>query len=139
MGSVYAEIELVNGEDLVLLRLGHIREEDVRRVTVQAHVDSGADLMCLNERVNAQLQLPVKRRIPATLADGSIADLALVGPLDVIFENRRANVDALVLPGDAEVLLGAIPMEYMDVLIDPRRRRLIVNPEHPYRAQVKLA
>jgi hypothetical protein len=95
--------------------------------------------MCINEQINGQLQLRERGRIPATLADGSIADLALVGPLEVIFENRRANVDALVLPGDAEVLLGAIPREYMDVLVDPRRRRLIVNPEHPYRAQVRLA
>jgi hypothetical protein len=136
---VYADIELVNGADRVLLELGQLAEPDVRRVSVRAHVDSGADLMCINEQINGQLQLRERGRVPATLADGPIADLALVGPLEVIFENRRANVDALVLPGDAEVLLGAIPREYMDVLVDPRRRRLIVNPEHPYRAQVRLA
>jgi hypothetical protein len=50
-----------------------------------------------------------------------------------------ANVDALVLPGNTNVLLGAIPMEYMDVLVDPRNQRLIVNPEHPMRAQTIMA
>jgi len=44
----------------------------------------------------------------------------------------------MVLPGDAEVLLGAIPMEDMDVLIHPLRQELIVNPEHPYFAVTKL-
>jgi transcriptional regulator of met regulon len=44
-----------------------------------------------------------------------------------------------LINGADRVLLGAIPMEYMDVLTDPRRRRLVVNPEHPYRAQVRLA
>lgn len=52
------------------------------------------------------------------------------------FKNRRCVVDAMVLPGDNEMLLGAIPMEDMDVLIDPARRELVVNPEHPYRPQM---
>jgi hypothetical protein len=44
----------------------------------------------------------------------------------------------MVLPGDAEILLGAIPTEDMDVLIDPKQQKLIVNPEHPYIAQKHL-
>jgi clan AA aspartic protease len=136
---VYADIELVNGEDLVLLRLGHIDESQVRKLSTKAMVDSGAYYMGINERINAQLQLPVKRMVPATLADGQIVELSLVGPLEVRFENRVANVDALVLPGNTNVLLGAIPMEDMDVLVDPRNQRLIVNPEHPMRAQTIMA
>ncbi|WP_157098062.1 hypothetical protein [Niabella ginsenosidivorans] len=45
---------------------------------------------------------------------------------------------AMVIPGENELLLGAIPMEDMDVLIHPQRRELVVNPEHPYYAQMKL-
>jgi hypothetical protein len=44
----------------------------------------------------------------------------------------------MVLPGDSEMLLGAIPMEDIDVLIHPLRQELIVNPEHPYITQMKL-
>ena len=44
----------------------------------------------------------------------------------------------MVLPGDSEPLLGAIPLEEMDVLIDPLRQELIVNPEHPDMAVLKM-
>ena len=44
----------------------------------------------------------------------------------------------MVLSGDNEILLGAIPLEDMDVLIDPLRQELIVNPDHPYYAQMSL-
>lgn len=46
--------------------------------------------------------------------------------------------NAMVLPGDAEPLLGAISLEDMDVLIHPLRQELIVNPDHPYFAQMKM-
>ena len=62
----------------------------------------------------------------------------MVGPIEVRFKNRRCVVDAMVLPGDNELLLGAIPLEDMDVLVNPYRRGLIVNPEHPYFAQMSL-
>ena len=74
----------------------------------------------------------------AQLADGTLVQLEVVANVEVRFANRRSNVDALVLPGDAGPLLGAIPMEDMDVLVDPLRRQLIVNPEHPDMAQVFL-
>jgi hypothetical protein len=54
-----------------------------------------------------------------------------MGPIGVRFSNRRAICSAFVLPGDSELLLGAIPMEEMDVVILPKRQELVVNPEHP--------
>lgn len=62
----------------------------------------------------------------------------VVGPIEVKFKNRRTVCNALVLHGDNEPLLGAIPIEDMDVLINPQRQELIVNPEHPYFAQMKM-
>ena len=44
----------------------------------------------------------------------------------------------MVLPGNEEVLLGAIPMEEMDLLIHPSKEELIVNPEHPLKPQMTL-
>jgi clan AA aspartic protease len=138
MGLVYANITLVSIEDKILAKNKIIPETSIRAIRVNALVDSGAYFLAINERVQEQLGLSVIRKAPAALANGSIVDLGIVGPVEVIFENRIATVDAMVLPGEAEVLLGAIPMEAMDVLIDPRRQMLVVNPEHPIRPQYSL-
>jgi len=72
------------------------------------------------------------------MANGSVVEYDVVGPIRVKFANRTATCNAFVLPGDGEPLLGAIPMEEMDVLIHPQRQELIVNPEHPNYAQLKM-
>jgi clan AA aspartic protease len=138
MGLVYAEIELINAEDLLLARRHIIGEEEVKRIKVNMMVDTGSVYMCINENIQQQLQLQVKEKRKGQLANGSIVEYDVVGPIEVKFENRRCNVDAMVLPGDNEPLLGAIPLEDMDVLIHPYKQKLIVNPEHPYFAQMKL-
>jgi clan AA aspartic protease len=138
MGLVYADIELVSIDDLVLHRRGYLPEEKIKRTTVKAWVDSGAYMLAINEHLKAQLDLPVMDHQEAELADGSHQTFEVVGPVDVRFANRSTTVRALVLPGNAEVLLGSIPMEDMDVLIDPKQQRLIVNPENPYMAKKHL-
>ena len=72
------------------------------------------------------------------MADNRIIDCDVVSPIVLIFQNRRFSGSALVLPGDCEPLLGTIPLEEMDVLIHPLGQELIVNPEHPLFAQLKL-
>lgn len=138
MGLVYAEIELVRGADVVLAQEGFIEPEQIRRCTVQALVDSGATMLAIPEIVRSQLELRKTREIEADLADGSSVSLDVVGPVEVRFQNRRTFVEAIVTPNSTTVLLGAIPMEGMDVLIDPKRQRLIVNPESPEIAKMML-
>ncbi|MFI5137379.1 MAG: aspartyl protease family protein [Sphingobacteriales bacterium] len=138
MDLIYAEIELINGEDLVLARRHIIGEDEVKRMPVNMLVDTGSVYMCINESIQEQLQLPVLEQRLGQLANGHIVEYNVVGPLEVRFKNRRCSVDAMVLPGDNEPLLGAIPLEDMDVIIHPYRRELIVNPDHPYFAQMKL-
>jgi hypothetical protein len=89
-------------------------------------------------RLRAQLGLTKIEELLVELADGSRLALDVVGPVEIRFKNRRASVDALVLPGDSDVLLGAVPLELMDVLIDARNQRLIVNPAHPDQAQLNV-
>ncbi|HOY11519.1 MAG TPA: hypothetical protein PLY70_00200 [Saprospiraceae bacterium] len=101
-------------------------------------VDSSACNLCINEVIQEQLQLPVLEKKKAQLANGSIEEFEVVGPIEIRFKNRRCNIDAFVLPGDTEPLLGAIPMEEMDLIIHPLRQELQVNPEHPYFAQMTL-
>ncbi len=138
MGLVHAEIELINGADLIRLEDGYITENKVRKVFANMLVDSGAYMMAINQEIKAQLGLKVKSVRTAQLADGSVIDLEIVGPIEVRFKNRDCSVNAMVLPGDAEPLLGAIPMEEMDVLIHPNQNMLIVNPKHPNVAQLSL-
>jgi clan AA aspartic protease len=138
MGLVYADIELINAIDLGLVRRYKIGEEEVKRMQVNMLVDTGSVYMCINETVQEQLQLDVIEKRKGILADGRIVEYDVVGPIEVRFKNRRCVVDAMVLPGDNELLLGAIPLEDMDVMINPYRRELIVNPEHPHFAQMTL-
>lgn len=85
-----------------------------------------------------QLRLPFIEKRKAQLANGHVAEYDIVGPVVVKFKNRRTVSEAMVLQGDSEPLLGAVPLEGMDVLIHPLRQELIVNQEHPYFAQMKL-
>lgn len=138
MGIIYAEIELINGDDLALARRHIIGEDEIKRMTVSMLVDTGSVYMCINQSVQEQLQLNIVEKRKGQLADGSIVEYDVAGPIEVRFRNRRCVVDAMVLPGDSEMLLGSISLEDMDVVIHPYRRELIVNPEHPYFAQMKL-
>lgn len=138
MGLVYAEIDLISVDDMVLHRRGYLDEEKIKQVRVSALVDSGAYMLCINENVRAQLDLPLIEKQFSRLADETLLELDVVGPVEIRFENRSTTVRAIVLPGNSEVLLGAIPMEDMDVLIDPKRQKLVVNPEHPYVATKHL-
>ncbi|MDY6785107.1 MAG: retroviral-like aspartic protease family protein [Cyanobacteriota bacterium] len=138
MGITYAEIDLIRSDDLALLRAGYLEEKRVRRLKVTALVDSGASMLTISESIKEQLQLPKVDEQQAELADGSVIGIEVVGPVEVRFKNRVAIVSALVLPGEAEVLLGAIPMQAMDVLVDPKQERLIVNPKSPDRARMLL-
>ena len=138
MGLVYAEIELINFVDLANAKKHIIGQEEVKRTWVNALVDSGAIMLTINDSIKEQLGLDVLEHRTCETADGRIMKLEVVGPIEVKFKNRRSLTQALVMPGDNEVLLGAIPMEEMDVLIHPARQELIIHPDHPYLAQMKL-
>ena len=138
MGLVYAEVQLINGEDLLMARRNMIGEEEIKQMTVNALVDTGAYTLRINENIQEQLQPPLLEKRMGNMADGRIKEYGVVGPIELKFKNRRTMVNAMVLPGDNEVLLGAIPLEDMDVLIHPQRQELIDNPDHPYFAQMKL-
>jgi clan AA aspartic protease len=135
MGLVYADLELVSADDLALHRRGFLPEEQIKRMRVSALVDSGSYMLVINDQIKQQLDLPVLGEQTARLADESEIRAEVVGPVEIRFENRRTTVEALLFHGNVEPLLGAIPMEDLDVIIDPKGQRLIVNPESPYIAR----
>ena len=139
MGYVHAEIELTNYEDLVFQQHGWAAEAEVRRVATTALVDSGSWDLVLNEEIQQQLQLSLVGKELVRLADETLLEVDVVGPVQVRFEDRTTLVGrAVVMPAASEVLLGAYPMEGLDVFIDPKRERLLVNPKSPDNPKSKI-
>lgn len=138
MGLIYAEIELINADDLSLVRKNYLDPEDVKKITINMLVDTGAYNLCINEDIQSQLQLAFVEKRSAYTADNRLIEMDVVGPVFLKFKNRTTSCLAMVLPGDSAPLLGAIPLEDMDVLIHPLRQELIVNPDHPYMAVMTL-
>ncbi len=138
MGLIYADLELVSAGDIELARKGYINKEDIKKENVTALVDSGAYMMCINEHIKAQLDLPVMDTIEAELADGTLQTMEVVGPLIINFKNRTNSCNATVLPRESEVLLGAISMEDMDVILVPKLQTIDVNPKSKYMAKKKI-
>ena len=138
MGHVYADIILSNAIDVGMAQRGHLPMENVRKTEVNAMVDSGAMTLTINEKIAKQLGLEVQKRVDVTLADGSFRKCDYVGPVNIDFENRSACCRALVLPGADEILLGVIPLEEMDVIIDPIDQKLKVHPDRPLLAGMKV-
>jgi clan AA aspartic protease len=131
MGFTYADIELISTDDLALNRRGFLPESEIKRMRVNVLVDSGAYMLVVNDHIKQQLDLPVLGERTVRLADESEVRAEIVGPIEIRFENRATTVRAILLPGNVEPLLGVIPMEDMDVVIDPKQQRLVVNPENP--------
>ena len=138
MGLVHAEIELINGDDLSMVRRHMMDEDEVKRMYVTMLVDSGAYNLCINEVIQEQLQFPIVEKRKAQLANGSIEEYDVVDNVEVRFKNRATTCRALVLPRDSEPLFGEMPFGDMDLIIHPIKQELLVNPEHPYFAQMSL-
>jgi clan AA aspartic protease len=118
MGLVIAKLVLKNPR---LPRLAAVK--------VDALADTGAVHLCVPERVRKQLRLEVIEEKVVTLADGLTRRVPYAGPIEIRFKNRVGFAGALVM-GD-QVLVGAIPMEDMDLVVVPRTRTLDVNPSSP--------
>jgi len=132
MGLVFTDIELVNYDDTFLARKKMLPSSDIRSMTVNALVDTGAYMLVIGENVRSQLGIEITGEEVATLADGTHATLKVAGPVEVRFKNRHTIVEALVIPGNSQVLLGAIPLEGLDVIIDPNKNELTLPPSRPY-------
>ena len=111
------------------LVLKNPRVPELQPVEVEALADSGSVFLCIPAHVQIQLGLEENGKKEVTLADGTKKFVPYVGPLEVHFKNRVGYFGAVVL-GD-EVLLGAIPMEDMDLIIIPRTWTVDINPLNP--------
>ena len=134
MGLVRANIQLINCDDQAAKRLGLIEADEIRQITVNVLVDIGAEMLCINQYMQDQLQLPLIETDTVQLADGSLLRCDVVGPVQIRFLNRQTITEALVLPKDSDPLLGAIALQGMDVVVDPVGRELRLPHDRPYKA-----
>lgn len=118
MGYVVTEVELSNP-----------RQPTRGPVVVSARADTGSMMLCVPDDVAHQLGVELESMRDVEVADGRRASVPYVGPVRVRFQNRTCFVGALVMGN--EVLLGAVPMEDMDLVLNPKLGQITVNPASP--------
>jgi clan AA aspartic protease len=111
------------------IKLSNARETQLKSVETHCIVDTGATYLCIPESIALQLKLEELQKRDVKLANGHVVEVAYVGPLKIEFENRSCFVGAMVM--DDTVLLGAIPLEDMDLIVHPKLLKLSVHPERP--------
>ena len=124
MGTVYAEITLKNVRDADKADDGLIKESEVRQTTVTAMVDTGAGTLVINEELCAQLGLKIQGSRRATYANNVKEICKVTEPVEIHWKERDTALRALVVPNSSQVLLGALPLEDMDLIVDPVRQTL---------------
>jgi len=119
MGNFTVSITLINSIDASEARAGFIKDEDVRQLTIEAVPDTGASTMVITEDVRKALGLAITREGFASIADGARKPCLRTEPVEIHWKNRSTACSALVIPGSKINLLGAIPLEDMDLLVNP--------------------
>ena len=129
-GKVQVAAKLECLEDLFRVEAGKLDSEKVRSIEVQdALIDTGAVMLSLPKSIVAQLGLrPFRTRRVRTVA-GTI-ETKIFGAVRLTVQGRDCLTDVAEIPDDCPVLIGQIPLEALDFVVDPVGRRLIGNPEH---------
>ena len=111
------------------IRLANFAKPDLDEIDAKALVDTGALHLCIPEHIALQLGLRIVEQREVRLADGAVRLVDYVAPVQIALLGRSCVTGALVL-GD-EVLLGAIPLEDMDLLVHPAQMCVVKNPRSP--------
>jgi clan AA aspartic protease len=125
MSVVQTEITLVNIWDQHDAERGLMPQEQVRRLTVNAVVDTGAWTLVINEKTREKLGLKVEETRESTVAGGGKVPCQITEYVDIRWKDRKFACEAVVLPDEEDVLLGALPLEGMDLTVNPKRQEVI--------------
>jgi clan AA aspartic protease len=131
MGAVHVTIDLENTIDSADAERGLALPQGVRRHSLRSLVDTGAVMLVLPEDVVEHLGLRRQGRTVVSFADDRKADWDVAGPVTVRFGNRQGIFECLVGPPTSEALFGQIPLERLDLIVDPLHQTLAVRPESP--------
>jgi clan AA aspartic protease len=125
MGEVRTEVTLVNIRDAANAQSGFIPESEVRRLTVNAVVDTGAWTLVINEETREKLGLQAEETSETTVAGGVKVQSRITEYVEVRWKDRKTACEAVVLPGEEDILLGAYPLEGMDLMIHPKKQEVV--------------
>jgi clan AA aspartic protease len=125
MGNFYEKITLENVKDRMLADDGYISEDQIHTLEVDALPDTGAWRLVINEEIRQKLGLKTNGTRAATLADGSTAQYNLTTAVKILWKDRHTIVEPLVLPSAKNVLLGALPLEGLDLCVDSVNQKLV--------------
>jgi predicted aspartyl protease len=124
MGEVVEKITLVNARDAGNARHGIIKETDVRQITVDAVVDTGAGPLVIPEDMRQKLGLDIEKESSVNLAGGVPQTCTRGEVVRILWKDRFSYSNPIVLPAGDEILLGVIPLEDMDLRVNPVDRCL---------------
>jgi clan AA aspartic protease len=122
MGTFTEEITLTNAGDKLRVECGLLKE--IRTLTLEAMPDTGAWTLIINEEIRRKLGLAIVKEVKSSLADGSTTQYGLTEPVEICWKDRDISLQALVIPEANDILLGALPLEGMDLYVDPVNQRL---------------
>lgn len=128
-GEVKIKIKIVNAGDEGLFRRGNLSKEQVRSVEVVAVVDTDATTSVLTHEIAERLGLQVIRQEPAVYANQYRENVDIAEPIIWEYDIRRCVEEPFIM--GSEVLIGQIPLERMDLVVDCNRQQVIPNPKHP--------
>jgi predicted aspartyl protease len=130
MGKVVVTAMIENLEDVYNVKRGQLKSEQVRRIEVHdAVVDTGATTLLLPKRMIATLGLePLRVRHSRGLGGDFL--LPVYGTVRLTIQGRDCPLDVGEIGDEFPVLVGQIPLEALDWVVDTKGRRLIGNPEH---------
>ena len=137
MGHVNTQITLKNIKDVFKAEAGIIQEPEIRKATIDVMVDTGATMLVINEQLFEQLGLGVIGEREISLANDATEKCKLTDALEINWEDRSFTMPALVVKDASEYLLGVIPLEGMDLMVDTVNQRLVgAHGDRPvYRAK----
>ena len=138
VGEVRVTVEIENVYDREMAERGLGDPARIRRLEASLIVDTGSILLALPEDLVDLLGLRRRYRTQSQLADGTLIDTWVAGGAAVHVLGRMAEVECVVLPAGSPALLGQVPLEVMDLLVDCRRQTLAVNPQSPDIPRLRL-
>jgi clan AA aspartic protease len=126
------EITLENREDRILANPGYKKEAEIRTLKIEAMLDTGAWTLVNNEDIREKLGLTIEETSESTLADGKTGTYNVTGGVKIRWKDRSTILPAVVVPNAKDILLGALPLEVMDLMVDPVNQRLVgVHGDQP--------
>ena len=131
MGSVMTKIKLTNPHDRNKVVEGLLAPAAVRSVEIEALADTGATTMVVPQEVAEALGMPFQPSRPVRLAAGRTFDSPWIAGVWIEILGREMTCDAFIVPRGVGALIGQIPLEGLDLVVDPRSREVRTNPEHP--------